>query len=50
MGLAFFAVGVISAWAIGVLSRGGISQNPPDQSVAELCRLLELSLGLPLEW
>ena len=26
--LAFFAVGVVSAWAIGMLSRGGLSQNP----------------------
>ena len=26
--LAFFAVGVVGAWAIGMLSRGGLSQNP----------------------
>jgi hypothetical protein len=28
MTLAFFGVGVVSAWAIGMLSRGGMSQNP----------------------
>ena len=28
MALEFFAVGVVSAWAIGMLSRGGLSQNP----------------------
>ena len=27
MALAFFAVGVVSAWAIGMLSRGWLSQN-----------------------
>jgi hypothetical protein len=28
MALAFFAVGVVNAWAIGMLSRGGLPQNP----------------------
>ena len=26
--LAFFAVGVVSAWAIGMLSRGGLWRSP----------------------
>jgi len=50
MALAFFAVGVVSAWAIGMLSRGWAVAKSQDKDVADLCRHLEPSSGVPREW
>jgi hypothetical protein len=45
----YFAVGVLSTWAIGLLSRGGLSKNPARRmylAVAAICGLVASTAGV----
>jgi len=47
--LIFFTIGVVSAWAIGTLSHGGLSQNPRRRGyfmMASICALVASTGGI----